>query len=494
MFKHPVFVTWRRVWTGAAKELADQLGLVDELASRRALGPAAAPEVTKEILLLALDPRCRARLRSELDGNEARDVLRQLWPLVRAAVWPRWLMLEAALDDASTNGSLHLAALALRTQIEELDVLGPLGRLEAQLADGNVEATLFGQCVDTLRVKVLPRLRSLNHQELIASSNTAPVPARPTRLQEAFDALGDYVHPNYGSHVLALHPASSDAARVLLAAFRAVYEAFFELPWANERDRGAPVGTIAVDSSAHPFDALAAAIPTIVFAGADTGGLTVDDLVATCRRQVEVDIEVDEVALQANVEPTAEGASAVLLALDPPLQQMPSLLRSRGDRWRHDILLNANAKLSTAATRIAAERAQGNTDDDAWLGVLRSALEFLVSLTEFKLTMLGRDAARLIASGNVLGAALVVRAILEHHAVALEQRQAEGLKPSIGPHMSPTCASIPSAPTRARYEWAPHSSWDGANSENGPGFGLPDTPASGYAGELAVKDCALGHH
>jgi hypothetical protein len=55
-------------------------------------------------------------------------------------------MLEAALDDASTNGSLHLAALALRTQIEELDVLGPLGRLKAQLADGNVEATLFWQC------------------------------------------------------------------------------------------------------------------------------------------------------------------------------------------------------------------------------------------------------------------------------------------------------------------------------------------------------------
>jgi hypothetical protein len=207
---------------------------------------------------------------------------------------------------------------------------------------------------------------------------------------------------------------------VLLAAFRAVYEAFFELPWANESERGAPVGTIAADSSAHPFDALAAAIPTIVFAGAATGGFTVDDLVATCRRQVEVDIKVDEVALQANVEPTAEGASAVLLALAPPLQQMPSLLRSRGDRWRHDILLNANAKLSTAATRIAAARAQGNTDDEAWLAVLRSAIEFSVSLTEFKVTMLGRDAARLIASGNVLGAALVVRAILEHHAVAIE--------------------------------------------------------------------------
>jgi hypothetical protein len=47
-------------------------------------------------------------------------------------------------------------------------------------------------------------------------------------------------------------------------------------------------------------------------------------------------------------------------------------------------------------------------------------LTFSINVTEFKLSSLARQAARLINTENVLGATLAVRSMLEHHAVALE--------------------------------------------------------------------------
>src|SRR5262249_22161884 len=47
--------------------------------------------------------------------------------------------------------------------------------------------------------------------------------------------LNDYVHPNYGSHLLALFPERSAAGAVLLDAAIGVYECFLEISWAEQR-------------------------------------------------------------------------------------------------------------------------------------------------------------------------------------------------------------------------------------------------------------------
>jgi hypothetical protein len=46
-------------------------------------------------------------------------------------------------------------------------------------------------------------------------------------------ALDAYLHPNYGSHIAALFPERTEAARLLLECLIAVYEAFFDLSWAE---------------------------------------------------------------------------------------------------------------------------------------------------------------------------------------------------------------------------------------------------------------------
>ncbi|MCV4777049.1 hypothetical protein OFM21_30195, partial [Escherichia coli] len=57
--------------------------------------------------------------------------------------------------------------------------------------------------------------------------------------------------------------------------------------------------------------------------------------------------------------------------------------------------------------------------DTERIPVLVSALTFAINVTEYKLDLLARQAACLINDENVLGAALAIRSMLEHHALAI---------------------------------------------------------------------------
>ena len=54
------------------------------------------------------------------------------------------------------------------------------------------------------------------------------------RLEKARSALNSYVHPNYGSHIVALYPEGAMAARLLLEAVEVLYTEFFTLSWAEK--------------------------------------------------------------------------------------------------------------------------------------------------------------------------------------------------------------------------------------------------------------------
>lgn len=80
-------------------------------------------------------------------------------------------------------------------------------------------------------------------------------------------------------------------------------------------------------------------------------------------------------------------------------------------RQRRRALIAGVARLGTVP---------GKRDDAVtWLQLMCSALTFSINITEFKLDMLGCQAARALNAENVVGAALVVRSMLEHHAVAI---------------------------------------------------------------------------
>jgi hypothetical protein len=240
MLTVPVFRMWRPIWD---VELGSATLRLDELAAQRQRGRASPPALTPEVIRRVTFEPIKSLIHGEreLPAGEAFVVLQQLRPLVEAAVWPRWLVLEAALEEASASGDLHLAALVLRTQIEELDALLDVARLLTLPPQSVGEGKLLATGIEVLRKRVLPRVRTKSAEELLEPAGEAPGAGRRSeRLQKAFDALGDYVHPNYGSHVLAVRPHSAEAAKILVDAFVTVYETFQSLPWARESEDRPP--------------------------------------------------------------------------------------------------------------------------------------------------------------------------------------------------------------------------------------------------------------
>src|SRR2546427_3257181 len=142
MLPVPVFSSWRPLWNQdeITKRLADN---ADSLAQRRNLMHAGSGEVED---LRRLAPRINHFLllrREQAEELKQRDPallyrsylsgIGELRPIIEAARWARWLLLEQALADAMQYGDLLFGALVLRTQIEDLGTLLRLEQIERQL-------------------------------------------------------------------------------------------------------------------------------------------------------------------------------------------------------------------------------------------------------------------------------------------------------------------------------------------------------------------------
>lgn len=412
MLRTPMFAPWRTLW---GTMLPVEMSRVDSLAERRRCGRSRPPCVDSQTSHLVRSEEWTRVLDGSLSSRRALEVLKRMMPLIRASTWPRWLLIEAALDQASRTGSLHLAALSLRTLIEELDSLLPLGRLDAELNAGRSGEGVVDSAIHVLRSRVLRRRQSKGAADLLAQANDSIAMPRENALQRAFDELGEFVHPNYGSHVLLVHPESIEAPRSLCAAFAAVYDGFFQLGWSSETDEGAVPVDAHYELSTSPFAQLAdlALRSTTKFVSLELLSHAAD----VFRLQAEADAQNEALADAVHDEAKLIGASAVLGVGRCEGAVWPVPLESRHDRTRHSLLVASEAAL------IADLKRSRSLPDEQGNELLRrtcSAIAFSLQTLELKLAMLGRDAAMLLLAENFLGAALGIRAMLEHHAVAVE--------------------------------------------------------------------------
>lgn len=425
MLPVPMFPLWRPIWDA---ELGHATHRLDELAAERQRRRASAPVVTPEIMRCVAAERVQALIHGAptLPTAEAFAALQELRPLLEAAVWPRWLLLEEALEEAAASGSLHLAALVLRTQVEELDALQDVARLLELTLESVEDSQLFANSIAVLATRVLPRLRAKSAKELLEPAGEAPGAVRRSeRLQKTFDELGDYVHPNYGNYVLLVRPHSNEAASIIIESFVAVYEAFLALPWVDDTGRTSEAATRREE---RPFKLLAdVTAPELARAcGGDVGAPPWSDAIATFNHQAHL-----EELLNADVE-AAEGgdtkgegvqfdveAIRALRTRGLPPESWPIPISNAGERLRYIHLVADERRLVADVTRLGATPGERN-DATAWLQMMCSALTFTINIIEFKLDTLGRQAARLINIKNIIGATLVVRSMLEHHAVSLE--------------------------------------------------------------------------
>lgn len=427
MLTTPVLRPWRPIWDAALGSATRRL---DDLATERQKGRSSPPQVAPEVLRLVGEQRVQTVLRGP-QLPEVRDfiqVMQEVEPLLRACVWPRWLLLETALEKASNLGDLHVSALILRTQIEELDALRTVAAV-LRPTDASWDEAVLATAISTLNSRVLPRLQAKAAEQLLEPSAAAAGSAtRPARLQKAFDELSEYVHPNYGSHILSVRPHSAEAASVFVEAFVAIYEAFLSLPWAQEVDERPPSPRETQLELSPAFlvlaeDAVRTLAPALPFA--EIGPVPWIDAVNRFHRCVERERDQEAWARSMeNGEIPVEGLNLDVEAIralrehSVPPGDWPESLRTAAGRVRYAFLVEDERRLVEAAERLGP--GAGRRDNEAWLSLLLSGLTFAINVTEFKLDSMARMAARLINAENVLGATLAVRSMLEHHAVAIE--------------------------------------------------------------------------
>ncbi len=112
------------------------------------------------------------------------------------------------------------------------------------------------------------------------------------------------------------------------------------------------------------------------------------------------------------------GAIRALREQGVPADAWPAPIGSAAKSSRYIFLVDDERRLVADAERLGS--IPRRHDDASSLSLLCCGLTFSINVTEFKLDTLAEQAARLINAENVLGATLVVRSMLEHHAVAVD--------------------------------------------------------------------------
>ena len=413
MLTIPIFRPWRPIWDA---QLSDATCRLDELAKERQKGRQTPPRLGEPADVQRI--LCAVQLAGgRVSSSEFMQ--QKIEPLLSACVWPRWLLLEEALDHAANSGDLHMSALVLRCQIEELDALRTVAIVLSRLEKGSWNGDAMADAIRALTKRVLPRLQTKTEEQLVEQASDAAIAAaRPEPLQRAFDELSEYVHPNYGSHVLSVRPHSVEAAKVFIDAFVAIYEAFLSLPWAKDPDDSSE-GRIhkGKTASRNPYLILADnTIPALKPAFPAIGEKEWTDAVECFRDRAACEDNWATLELPTDVE-----AIRALRDNSVPPDSWPEALRTATGQNRYAFLVQQEHRLAQDAARLVPATVQWG--DKERLSVLISALTFAIDVTEYKLDSLARQVACLINDENVLGAALAVRSMLEHHALAIELRE-----------------------------------------------------------------------
>jgi hypothetical protein len=427
------FPTWRDVWV-SLDGIPELLTAADAALRRRMAGNHRVPQWTAsdgDANTLALTVRA---VQVWVEGEPPRDVaarsglIRRIHdvvsPALQATAWPRWLLLERALLDASAAGDLLFAALVLRTLSEEAM------RLHTLDIDADGLAILAGStaAADQNRLKQFlsfawASLAPLPADTILAGSawpslNSTAKAMPPLEMARA--ALNSYVHPNYGSHIAALFPERASAARLLLEAVVAVYDAFFALSWSEK-----PISGTALPLGIGPFESWKR-----------TARRLLSHTLPELRRTAENDA-VAEVMKAPNITEwlTTKRDDLSAMLRDPAatslVEDLPRRLAgtfgTRELEFRTWDGAHAGDILGFAAARRAEQQlvsefptaAPDTSDQVRWLRFNALSLQLAMLIDQAKAAAFKVQLVRQMVQGNSLAALLCVRSLIEHRALAV---------------------------------------------------------------------------
>jgi hypothetical protein len=459
MYSLPLFERWRH-WWDCAEVLHKLVVKADDVAKRRnALGDCYADiEWSKyQIWLRHQFANLIAKRPCEVLDNpndcdptyyehRVAECLLGLERPLRASYWPRWKQLEKSFELASASGDLLLSGLVLRTQIEELDLYAQIDLLldltkrvenkEALAADLRSNFHRLSTVVDST---LLFRCEAPTHEQLTQPTNRG---IRIEELKETYHELGDYVHPNYGSHLLFVRPQSVLAGQIISNAFIAVNEFF--LNWCGPTQSEQSPSFAVVERANRPVQVIVEAIPSFV-SRCENPELKRSLLLAeeSLKHFCELENAAEDTAQQIPVTATMEQRQELNKLLAPladalePTQaphelesifcdvstiDWPVPLHTNDARMRWGLFVSRSAEAleSKAAEFLLNPSLATEMEYARWFDLISDAIMLTVCVTDLKIKILAEHAASLLLQENVLGSALCIRSILEHHAVIIE--------------------------------------------------------------------------
>lgn len=435
-----IFPAWVTRFHG--KEIATRLERIVEIRSKRAQGNQRVPHVHLDELFwrcYKLYPRLRSANIS-LTNKEKYDthfacIVAFQWATLRT-FWARWLYLERAFEVASQAGDLLFGAILLRTMAEDVWALRELDRLMNQVnplvaSPGPDDFALLQRLGDLLWSRFLPPSKEVPELPGQTSFERFEGPEY-TSLKLTFQRLNDYVHPNYGSHLLALFPERVRALEILLDAYIEVYEAFFQLSWAESRveEPSTALPPVVVRSLNEEIDLFFNSFLSDIQQHRTQRGLAPAGAdPAPYVRQFLGNVLHDDYELLWQVapdwfEPLRPLASFLLGSLTSDRELCDSLLE------RRDIgiaQLSFSLSLLAGGRKLAIELEQSfpggrpdpQEDSTSWLRFCVKGIKMLLTTTEYKMDAMRWALIRQLNDRNPIGSILAMRSLIEHYAVAV---------------------------------------------------------------------------
>lgn len=355
----------------------------------------------------------------------ARRIYKLVQPMLSVAAWPRWLHLEQAFLDGAATGDLLFAAISLRTMCEELQRLhaldlnaDQLALLAASDAPADRKRLQLFFAVAWTSLGVLPQQMKMDGKgwpSLKVMASAMP------RLEEARQSLNSYVHPNYGSHIIALFPERAAAATLLLQAMIEVYEAFFALSWAKcpsvsdierafIREPEPWPQTVEHFLSQTLPELSGSAAHAIVAEVLEARQLT--EWLTTTRPDLEAMLGCSDFAPLVNVLPRR-------LFLSGEQKEGLGYALWDGARAKDVIDLACARRADHILCSEFPSGAPKMSDQVRWVRFNKLSLDLAMLLDRVKAGAFKVQLVRQMARGNGLGALLCVRSLIEHRALAV---------------------------------------------------------------------------
>jgi hypothetical protein len=417
MTSSTLFQTWREAWC-QHREIVTLFHDAEALLRRRNSGNHKYPVPPESVFARAEDaaqtmrhwvngnlPPASVGPRDEISGA----IYDHAWPLLRATAWPRWLLLEQAFWDASNSGDLHFAALILRTMSEEIERQHLLD-VDRSTFVGLAASTLpgerdrFARILECACASIAPLTRDAI--DLPSSEDRSERPARDAELDRVRTSLNDYIHPNYGSQVVALYPERTTVAVILLTAVVAVYRSFFALSWSEKKPKGGsrPVPVQHLSRSRAARDVVSRVLPAA--------------------RSLLPELEIPS-AMDWLTQPH-DAAMSVLRSAEATalFNTLPNAAKDAdlGDGSWNGAAPNALLNLALARrseyllTREFPNGAPRVQETDRWFSFLSRAIELILLVNEVKEASFKAQLVKQLAQGNALAIELCARSLIEHRA------------------------------------------------------------------------------